>query len=325
MAYFEYCTIKDLRDESVTFEDAQVNRALYLIRVASARINQFTSQVFAPITGDQYIDGRDSSLVSLPNLWPIVKLSSISILPARTSRRRATNVLPDRRVFSVALSNVEISQNGRFIEWITDESDYSDWPTWSYPSESETWFPRGRRNIKLGGIFGWLEDGDEELTATVTSTAVKGASKVIVDDVTGWEEGMWAIFTFPNGTIEKQAISGVDEVTPALLFASGDPAKLRFAVPDTSTVEGHGRTPLLIRRAATRLAVRDLAQITGEQGSPDDIFQQALVEERTDNYRYKLDANLIAERIESGSTGDSQVDAILQQFIDEIPVYVGMV
>jgi hypothetical protein len=324
MAYFEYCTIKDLRAEGVTFEEAQVNRALYLIRVASARINQFTSQVFAPIVGDQYVDGRDSPLVFLPNLLPIAKLSAISIISSRTSRRRATNVLPDRREFTVALANVELSQDNRFVEWITDETSNLAWPYWAYPAESETWFPRGRKNIKLTGVFGWLE-GDGELSTTVTAAASQGAGKVVVADVTGWEEGMWAVFTFPDGTVKTQVISGVDTTTSALLFATGDPSKLKFDVPDTSTVESYGSTPLLIRRAATRLVIRDMPQLSAPEGSQDDIMQQAIVEERIDNYRYKIDPDLIAERIESGSTGDAQVDSILQQFIDEIPVYVGMV
>jgi hypothetical protein len=232
-------------------------------------------------------------------------------------------VLPDRREFTVALDQVERSQDNRVIEWITDYATSGTLPWWMGPTEYETWFPRGRKNVKLTGVFGWLE-GDKELSTTTTADATVGDAKVEVDDTTGWEPHDWALFELTSGTV-MQKISGVDTATSSLMFADDGPSKLQFSIPSGTTVQSFGRTPMLIRRAATRLVIRDMAQLSGENGSQDDIMTQAIVEEKIDNYRYKIDSDLIAQRIESGSTGDSQVDSILQQFIDEIPTYIGMV
>jgi len=322
MAYFEYCTEKDLRDEGVTIDEASPTRLRYLIRVASDRINRFTGQIFQPIVGDQYVDGQNSPLVYLPGYIPIIDLTAIQIVSERTARQR-TSVLPDRREFTVALANVELSQDNRMIEWVTDYSTSGALPWWMGPTEYETWFPRGRKNVKLTGVFGWLE-GDKALSTTTTSAATAGDAKVVVDDLTDWESHDWAIFTLTGGTV-MQKISGVDSTTSSLLFADDGPSKLSFDVPSGTVVQSFGRTPMLIRRAATRLVIRDMPQLSSEGGQQDDIMQQAIVEERIDNYRYKIDADLISQRIESGSTGDAQVDSILQQFIDEIPTYIGMV
>ena len=93
---------------------------------------------------------------------------------------------------------------------------------------------------------------------------------------------------------------------------------------DGQTLATYGRIPQLIRYATIRLVAKMYPRI-GDSSEQEDLISQAIVSEKTDNYSYKLDASLLRERIEAGanSTGDTEVDSILSQMVDEIPVYIG--
>lgn len=318
MPYFEYCTISDLRDEGITPQECPDQRALTIIRRASAKINIFTSQWFAPVVGDQYVDGQNSPMAWLPNYVPIVKLSAISIIPARTARV-GPNYLPDRRIYDVSLSDVQISRRGRVVEIIADPSVTNNWPyRWYYDELEEVWFPEGRQNVKLTGVFGWLED-EKDAEATVVGDWPLRSPKIVVDDVSGWAEG--DICIFPDGS--SQVVTGI-KVSANELYFQTDTLKLKTAVSDGDVLHSYGRTPQLVRYAAVRLAAKMYPKV-GDSTENDDIIAQAIISEKTDNYQYKLDPSLLRERIEAGvgSTGDAEVDAILSQMIDEIPVYIG--
>jgi len=315
MAYFEYCTVQDLRDEDILPAECSDDRALMLIRRASSKINMYTSQWFGPVSNVQYVDGQNSSMVWLPGFVPVIKLSAIEILPGRSARVRES-VLPDRRVFNVDVSGVQLSRGNRFIEMIADMTGVLA----LIPQEQydEVWFPEGRQNVKLTGVFGWMES-PKDLQATVAADAAKGAGDVQVVSTAGWEAGDVAIF--PDGT--QQIVTGVAEAPIRLLF-QGDPYKLRVAVTAGQIIQTYGRTPDLIRYCTMKLTKLMVPKIGNEDEQADEI-QKAIVSEKTDNYSYKLDPSLLRERFEAGamSTGDSEVDSILTQMIDEIPAYIG--
>lgn len=321
MPNFEYCTIDDLRNEGITTQECTDERAIRLIRIASAKINAFTSQWFAPIVGDQYVDGQNSRMVWLPNYVPVLKLSAISILPDRTARV-GPYYLPDRRIYELELSDVQISRGNRIVELVGHvcASTMSFPWTWYHNELEEFWFPEGRQNVKLTGAFGWLEDPKDVESTVVGDTPAK--SKILeLDDASAWQEGDFIVF--PDGS--SQIVSGVKQSTNELYFQN-DPYKLRVDLSNGDKVHTYGRIPTLIRWSAVRLTHRMTPKI-GDTSGQDDIISQAIVAERTDNYSYRLDPSLLRERIEAGigSTGDSEVDALLAQMIDEIPVYVGFV
>lgn len=320
MPYFEYCTIQDLRDEGITPEECPDQRALTVIRRASAKINIYTSQWFAPIAGDQYIDGQNSPMAWLPNFVPINKLTAISVVKNRTARV-GPRVLPDRRAYDIiTLSDVQLSRNNRVVEIVGDVTeDFDAFYFRRYYNElEELWFPEGRRNIKLTGVFGWLE-GDKDIESTVVGNWALKSPKIEIDDVSGWDVGDYCVF--PDGSM--QIVTGI-KVSANELYFQADTFKLRTAVSDGENVNNYGMTPQLIRYAAIKLAHRMYPQL-GDSTASADIFAQALVSERTDNYSYRLDPTLLRERFEAGanSTGDIEVDSILSQMVDEIPVYVG--
>lgn len=318
MPYFEYCTIQDLRDEGITQDECSDERAKTIIRRASAKINIFTNQWFAPISGDQYVDGQNSRMVWLPNFIPILKLSAIEIMKTRTARVGPFH-LPDRRIYEIQLSDVMLSRRGRAVEIVDDVTTQNNWPyRWYYDDLEEVWFPEGRRNIKLTGVFGWLED-DKEIESTVVGDWPLKSPKIQIDDSSSWEEG--DICIFPSG--ETQTVSGIKNSTNELYFQT-DPLKLKAALSDGDTVTTYGRTPQLVRYSAIKLVHRMYPKI-GDIDEQEELISQAIISEKTDNYSYKLDPSLLRERIEAGinSTGDTEVDSILTQMIDEIPVYIG--
>jgi hypothetical protein len=323
MSYFEYCTVQDLRNEGVTPEEATDEHLLMRIKIASAKINAFTGQYFAPSTDDQYVDGQNSRTVWLPEYVPIQKLSAISIEATRTARGAYPKVLPDRRYWVVDTSKVQLSRGKRVIEWIYDIEAPEQYGTsfLSYNSDQyETWFPEGRQNVKIEGVFGWLENS-KDVESSVVGDFTAGESKIVIDDAASWEVGDYCIF--PDGSM--QIVTGVTQSANELIF-QGDPYKLREDVSDGEIVTTYGRAPLLIRWCTIKL-VNNASGKLGDSSTWDDIIARAIVSEKTDNYQYKLDASLLRDQIEasSGSTGDAEVDAILQQLIDEIPAYIGFV
>jgi len=318
MPYFEYSTIQDLRDEGITPEECPDARALTVIRRASAKINIFTSQWFAPVVGEQLIDGQNSRMVWLPNYVPIQKLTAIEILKTRTARV-GPHALPDRRIYEISLSDVELARNNRVVELITDVQSPDQFPSrWYGNALEEVWFPEGRRNIRLTGVFGWLEDY-KDVSSTVVGNWPLRSPKVELDDASEWVEG--DVCVFPDGS--TQIVTGVKLSTNEIYFQT-DGLKLKTAVTDGQTLATYGRIPQLIRYATIRLVAKMYPRV-GDSSDQEDLIAQAIVSEKTDNYSYKLDAGLLRERIEAGasSTGDTEVDSILTQMIDEIPVYIG--
>lgn len=318
MPYFEYCTIQDLRDEGITPQECPDARALTVIRRASAKINIFTSQWFAPVVGEQLVDGQNSRMVWLPNYVPIQKLAAIEVLPARTARV-GPRFLPDRRVYEISLSDVELARNNRVVELIGDVTANTLFPgQWYGNNLEEAWFPEGRRNVKLTGVFGWLED-EKDVSSTVVGDWALRSPKIEIDDASEWAEG--DVCVFPDGS--SQIVTGVKLSANELYFQT-DGLKLKTAVTDGQTLATYGRIPQLIRYAAIRLVAKMYPRV-GDSSEQEDLISQAIVSEKTDNYSYKLDASLLRERIEAGanSTGDTEVDSILSQMVDEIPVYVG--
>jgi len=322
MPYFEYCTVQDLRDAGVSVDKIADDALRNLIRIASARINKFTGQWFAPIIGDQYVDGQSSPRVWLPNLVPIVKLTAIAII-SNQSARKPTLVLPDRREFGpISLTDVGISRNGRFVEFIVTESGTLFVFSSQRVSASELLFPEGVKNVKLTGVFGWLEDL-KELEVEVQANAAVGDSKIVVDDATGWDTGDWAVF--PDNEI--QMVTGVKHGDNELLFL-GDAEKLKVAVTTGDKIKTYGRSLLLIRECTVRLAARaagDRAKLSGTINGADDPTALAIISERTDNYSYRKDPRLVSQAIQAGGTGDTWVDSTLEQIIDEIPPMVAFV
>lgn len=322
MPYFEYCTVKDLRDEGVTVAEANLNRLIALIRVSSSKINRFTSQWYIPVETELFIDGKNSALASLPNCVPIQKIEEIEVISERSTRKNAS-VLPDRRTFGpLVLADVSLSNNGRYIELVSLE-------TGSLIDEiirpaGELWFPEGRRNIRVKGVFGWVED-QKEVSTTAAVAANKGDARVQLTDISGWEEGDFALFELAAGT-RGQMVTNIDESTSELVFG-GDTRRLLFAVPQDTVVKSFGRTPVLIRRAAVRLTAKEITLLGAEDSASqmEELIQRAIVSERTDNYSYRLDPTLLREATESnsGTTGDPQVDSILQEFVEDSPPYVG--
>ena len=320
MLYFEYCTIQDLRDEGITPQECSDARALTIIRRASAKINIFTSQWFAPVVGDQYIDGQNSRMVWLPNYVPIQKLTAIEVLSTRTARV-GPHHLPDRRVYEISLSDVELARNNRVVELITDVSSSGQPQSrWYGDNLEEIWFPEGRRNVHLTGVFGWLED-EKDVSSTVVGDWALRSPKIQLTSVAGWDDG--DVCVFPDGSL--QIVTGVLPSANEIYFRT-DSLKLKTAVTDGQTLVTYGRIPQLIRYATIRLAVRMYPK-AGDFDEQEELMSQAIVSEKTDNYSYKLDASLLRERIEAGAngTGDAEVDSILSQMIDETPMYVGFV
>ena len=321
MLPFEYVLIKDLRDQGIDATAVSDELATELIQLSSDRINKHTGQWFVPVLATMDLDGRDSSVIFLPNYIPIIEVTKVVIDADKSvSRERhgCFQMFRDRRFFGT-LSGADVipSENGRFAEFVAASAAVQD--VFGRIIDNEGFvFARGRRNVNLSGTFGNIFSRGVKLTATTSGAVLEGAVEVVVDDVTGWRKNDVAVFLLAAGA-EVQIVVDIDKGANKLLFPAPD--TLKFDVPDATKVENYGRVPLQIRRCAIRL-VNLNQDLIGSIAASQAQTAQFIIAEKTDNYEYKLDPDAVAG-LEQGSTGDSECDRILDLFSP--PPYVGFV
>jgi len=327
MSYFEYITVLDIRNEGVSDTDYTDARVLECIRQASAKVNLYTDQWFQPVVGIYYLDGGDSPFLRFPEFKKFIEVSSIEILDSRTSRIKS-KVFPTRRYFDETTNIYQISNCGRFIEFVTDVSGLTS--SGNFDTGCKYLWPLGRQNIKVDGVFGWLEE--KYLEATVTSAATAGDTSVEVDSVENWEVGDYAVFYLDpaNNVVDIQIVTGVDSGTNTLSFeGDGTSGGIRFDVPLSTEIKTFGRVPLLIQYVTKRFTIKLLESLSSVL-DPENIINNAIVSEKVDNYTYKLNASVITsssgiDSLSQGGTGDSTADSILQRFVTQVPPVVGYI
>jgi len=86
---------------------------------------------------------------------------------------------------------------------------------------------------------------------------------------------------------------------------------LEVSVPIGSNIYSYGQVPELIKWCVTKLVVKN----RGTLGLATSILPDPslMLSEKTDNYTYRLSEDALRDSL-SGSTGDIEVDKILDQF-----------
>ncbi|MEW6556025.1 MAG: hypothetical protein AB1349_01570 [Elusimicrobiota bacterium] len=145
---FEYTTISRLRNEGISVQELDDQRARDIIELMSLYINSLTDQWFTPVEDTVSLDGNNTSSIFLRNLIPIIKVKRLCVSD----------------------------------EVIEPEKYQIDWRRIRL---LEGHFPEGRLNIEIEGVFGWLENQKEQ-SALLQSEIITGSVEAILDSVEGF-------------------------------------------------------------------------------------------------------------------------------------------
>lgn len=312
---FEYASLPALRAEGIDDTELPDDRARHLIRLASRRINECTTQWFWPVWGTWRISGSDSGIVIAPQMVPVLKVDQLSLLEPYSGQKYPYGssdfyIVPPEDNSGLA-RQIELFSMGRmgggggtFNERLQDfilsqnQGDHN--------------FPHGAGNLVLEGVLGWLENLKEVDTTTAADLSVDDTSLALTD-ASEIEEGDVVLIGEKIG-LNVNGVSGN--------IISFD--KARKAAPSGTRVRCFGRVPFDIVRATLMLVIRWKDPIGSEEGQTA-LVGGRLLSERTDNYSYTLG------RDQGGggggdavvTTGDTWVDQIIANFVP--PPYVGFV
>lgn len=312
---YEYCTIQDLRDEGLSESFTSDARAKLLIRRSSSLINRLTGQWFYPIKGEFYLSGKDNPLLYFDWFIPILKIYHLEVLDNRVADSwyevEGFHTLRYRRFFGVlGEDDYQLAEGRRYIELLGDGLSFSHFIGSSVGMRV---FPKGRNNIRIDCVIGWLEDV-KNIELELVSNVAGGALEIFVNNVDGLELNDVILFDV-NGRNKYRFIKSIDSGLNKIEFYDS----LDFSLSAGDIVYCFGRVPTLITEACVKLAIFNAGQVgTSISNGGFYIPPLAMYEEKTDRYRYRLSEEY-TKSVLKGTTGYREVDVILQEFVP--PVY----
>lgn len=313
---YKYATIQELRDENITAAQLSDARALKLIERVSREINELTEQWFVPIARRLVENGSGGHLLTLG--IPVLRASALELVTDRTVVQgvaRVGAVEPDP-VYGLPseLPRFDDSQAfGRPFGFLAIAPDFA---VDGRRLRSTTGaFPSGSQNIRIDGVFGWVEDAQDFKTALAVPFA-PGDAEATLEDASGVRVGHVLAFISGAGasarTLYIAWVKAVAGNVVTLVDAADD---LAAELPIGTEASDFGAVPAGIERATVLLVNRAKDGIGSEEFSEEEFFGR-LLSERTDNYEYRL-------REKPSVTGDDFVNGLLSQFVR--PPFVGMV
>jgi hypothetical protein len=165
----------------------------------------------------------------------------------------------------------------------------------------------------VDATLGWLEPRfDPTLKVEVDQDANYSDEEIIVDDVSKIERHF--IPTTEEETLP--IVSDVDESTNKLSFD----VPIRTDISSGDTLTFYGEIPSPIVRATVQLIAESIDPLSVESGQEltgAPSFQSRIVEEQTDNYRYRLESGIPEGVVERGDLTASVYTMLSQYTIDQ--------
>lgn len=303
-------------------------------------VNRWTQQVFQPSPEVVRVNGRYSTLVMHPELFPTVKLISIANIDGRITGefREMDRIIPGMRHVPELrqYSNRALDQTGDI--WLIDVDDQRvAWEQGRRTVKLVSLFNRfisGQYNIEMVGWWGWLESYKEfQRLTTVQIDAGTTPTTITIDDIedatTGdiLEEGDTIAVEIVPDTVksvpkraELAVVQTIAGTGPYVLTVDAIHPFPKDVVVGTK-VYCFGRVPSSVADVVSYLAVRLVgvlaSDITGDP-SIGAVMAGLLKSEKTDNYSYTLGLpGDIGGGGKSGLghlTGSPRMDALLREF-----------
>jgi hypothetical protein len=307
---FRYATIADLRAEGLTTVQLDDAGCLRKLAQASSEINRVTSSWFSPVFEQHVADGRDSAMLHHSKFVPIVFLDGLyEIDPIGIGN---SPQLIDPVAYVVQKRQLQLKTQWQFDTMLTGRER----------AILQTLFERARfdegaGNYRMDGYFGdlpFMTDDpvttDKNLTDALTVAATVGATTLNVANSALYSVGDVLLINKRFGAI-------VTAIPAGGLTLTVDP--VLEAAPLAAPIRCFGQIHDGIKNACMLLVFRNRYAMGSAQGALASR-RGRIREERTDNYHYKLSqAGLTPDY---NSTGDAEVDRILNQFVAPA-VYLG--
>jgi len=310
-----YATIRDAREEGFKpGGDVDDTRLLKLIERASERIRKVVRLRFVPFYVNKLLAGQGNSILSLPEYDQILAIDSLAI---RYSDG-AENLLDS--------NDYQIHEQQRWLEAgpFNFEEDELGLPPRSVQgfatslnliagsSRTRRHFPEGPNNFRIKGYFGEVEKTKDVSTTTAGSIA-KLANNVELSDASDIELKDMLVIDDAYTVI-------VEDIVSNTVYFNAAPK----AVASGAAVRTFG--PIISDEivVATLMLVKDFLPTINSQEFEDQSFNGRIIRERTDKYEYQLSSQA---GVNSGinSTGNAEVDKIIQHFAADTPPFVGYV
>lgn len=143
-----YCTAKSLRDEGITYNDADDLRLSWLVALASSYVERYTARFFEPRGKRIRLNGRGKSLLRLQE--PIIAIGTVAIESGFTPTAEIIADVDSFRAYNRHLTqNLRLpdDRNAPLIEFVHVRRGADALPI----------FPRGQQNVRIDGVFGYTD------------------------------------------------------------------------------------------------------------------------------------------------------------------------
>jgi len=314
---FEYTSVAAIRAEGIDSTELPDSRARDLIRLASRRINDCTTQWFQPVWGALRLSGADSGILTAPQFIPVLDVDLLSLIDP------FSNTIDSYDPAEYVVHPYENEPWGRQIELFSSRN--SRWggtfnerrSAFIMGEQYIANFPEGAGNIELRGVTGWTENYKVINNRKITSVLSVGDTSIAIDDVTGIARGDTLL-------IDKRILVVITGIVGTTVTFDGMPDGVDEGAAIGAEVRDYGRVPLDIQRATLILAIFMRHPVGSEEEQQEEEALR-LTSEKTDNYSYGLSSPGGGSSSSSGSTttGNRRVDQIIQRFVP--PLYIGLV
>ncbi|HUT78625.1 MAG TPA: hypothetical protein VM285_13105, partial [Polyangia bacterium] len=266
---FAYVTVPQVRAAGIPDETADPEfgvddaRLRSLIIEMSQWVNRLTDQWFWPIRLQEQVDGNKGSVITIPNMIPILELFDL-----RLQRENLVNFSYPKFAFQV---------KERYVMMVTRRVKIPDYPYF----------------VVLDGVFGWLQHDFSKFKTTTVAVVNPAGGTVAVADASKCKVGDTVVVgARPEPYAMTFIVTAVDTTGPFHTI-SYDP-DLAFNCPEIpagAPVVKYGQVPLQIQRAVL-LMIRDRTQKVGDI----DIFESPfgkgtrLQSESVEGYSYSMAA-----------------------------------
>lgn len=320
MSEWVYATIQDIRDEGITTATASDERVQRIISRTSERINAITDQHFMPKRVRTLLNGRGGIMLYFPNLERIIDLEEIvhvfrddDLITFSDPLVGGQFVLRDPGRVVTIDRPLELETGFDLVRKFGDFNIRRPIRhTQAFSGTKILGFREGRGNWRVTGTIGWMDICDPIIETELTADIARGDTTISVTSTDGMRPRDCVLIISDDGSGTEPKLNQafiINDITDSTTIEI-DPSLVNLSSPGFSIV--YGRVPGPINEVAIRLAARRLQTNVTTPTPPSDL----VIEERVDNYRYKLSGPPGGESsTDSGSSsGDLEADRILQEY-----------
>jgi hypothetical protein len=304
-----YATIEDIRaaglPDSSTHTDERVRS---LLELASEIVEAITDQVFGPTFKQFDANGSGRKIVEDNDRNKILEVIQVQVL--RFGLLRTSGFLSDTPQI---LTSEDFTVQERHIQLRPNDVSSSRMNR-AFRDIRENRFPNDQKNVRVTGVFGWLDLSPrfetalaESLASDATTIKLLETGDVEKDDLLLVDQRFWVIVK--GVTVVSDSSATPPTIGEVSIDASPKAAEIDGTAP---TVVRYGKVPRLIREAVIRTLLAHSAPL-GSDEEQDRLAAGRIRREETDNYEVEFFASSGSEKANTG-TGDPVADAFLSKF-----------